>query len=331
MASEDSWVPALIATAGGAAGKAAPSLVMAMKYGVRLPLPGEGDTATRWAVLAAVSEQDLTAGRVLEAHCDALAIMAEAGLQTPSGSWGVFAAESPDSRLDAHCVDGRWRVHGTKPWCSLGGQLDFALVTAHVGAERGLFSVDLRSPTVRVDSPDGWVARGLREVPSGPVHFAGTAATPVGEPGWYLSRPGFAWGGIGVAACWYGGARALLNALIESRRSRDDLFAASVGAVDVALHSCAGVLADAAHRVDSGEASGAAGDLLAVRVRSVVASAVEQALSQTGHALGPAPLAFDEAYARRTADLQIYIRQHHAERDLATLGHVILRTGSVDQ
>src|SRR4249919_1622082 len=39
------------------------------------------------------------------------------------------------------------------------------------------------------------------------------------------------------------------------------------------------------------------------------------------HTLGPAPLAFDETHARRVADLEIYVRQHHAERDLADLGN----------
>jgi hypothetical protein len=36
--------------------------------------------------------------------------------------------------------------------------------------------------------------------------------------------------------------------------------------------------------------------------------------------LGPGPLAFDEPHARRVADLTLYVRQHHADRDLAGLG-----------
>jgi hypothetical protein len=38
-------------------------------------------------------------------------------------------------------------------------------------------------------------------------------AQAVGPAGWYLARPGFAWGGIGVAACWHGSARGLQTAL----------------------------------------------------------------------------------------------------------------------
>jgi hypothetical protein len=52
----------------------------------------------------------------------------------------------------------------------------------------------------------------------------------------------------------------------------------------------------------------------------VIADAAERTLHEVGHALGPASLAFDEQHARRVADLTIYLRQHHGERDLAVLG-----------
>ena len=39
----------------------------------------------------------------------------------------------------------------------------------------------------------------------------------VGEPGWYLDRPGFAWGGIGVAAVWYGATVAVARRVVRAR------------------------------------------------------------------------------------------------------------------
>jgi hypothetical protein len=42
------------------------------------------------------------------------------------------------------------------------------------------------------------------------------------------------------------------------------------------------------------------------------------------HALGPAPLAQETEHARRVADLELYVRQHHAERDEAALGRKII-------
>lgn len=305
-------------------------LHLAERYGHRLPQPGRGSTAVRWQLLADVAGQDLTAARILEAHSDALAILAEAGASDASGRWGVFAAEAPGTVLRARQTGGTWAVDGTKPWCSIAGSLDHALVTAHVEAGRQLFRVDLRGDSVSVEPPAGWVARGLRSVPSGPVHFASTPARPVGGLGWYLSRPGFAWGGIGVAACWYGGSRALADRLeVVAAERGGDLMHLCVGRVDVALHAARLALADAARTVDDGRGAGPAGELLALRVRSTVAAAAERTLALVGRALGPAPLAFDERYARRTADLELYIRQHHGERDVAALGAALVAAGPV--
>ena len=298
---------------------------LAGHYGRLFPQPGRGQTAQRWAVLAAAGQHNLTVARVLEAHCDALAILAEAGAPAPDGTWGVFAAEAAPHRLEAHDHDGQAVLTGVKPWCSVADRLDAALVTANVGDGRQLFRVSLRHPSVTPEPPGRWVARGLRTVTSGAVRFDGTPGGPVGAPGWYLARPGFAWGGMGVAACWHGGARGLQDTLARRSAGRTgDLAALHVGLVDAELHAAETVLAAAAAAIDAGTAAGTAGEILALRVRATVASAVESTIRQVGHALGPAPLAFDEDHARRVADLELYVRQHHAERDLARLGSAIL-------
>ena len=251
-----------------------------------------------------------------------------AGRAGPGGAatWGVFAAEAPGAALEAE-PDGQggWLVDGVKPWCSLAGRLSHALVTARVPGDRQLFAVSLRDPGVRVEA-DAWHARGLVDVPSGPVHLERVPAVPVGGPGWYLRRPGFAHGGIGVAACWYGGAVAVARALVAAaqRREPDQLALWHLGQADLDLEAARQSLLAAAGEVDAGRAVGAAGELLALRVRSTVASAAESVLARTGHALGPAPLTLDDTHARRVADLTVYLRQHHAERDVAALGRAVL-------
>jgi alkylation response protein AidB-like acyl-CoA dehydrogenase len=303
----------------------AAGLDVARRFGHLLSQPGQGRTIERWAGLALAGACDLTVARILEAHSDALAILAEHGEPTVTGTWGVFAAEGPQPPLTAEGGAHGWTLNGTKPWCSLASVLDHALVSAHTSSGRRLFEVDLDLDSVTAEPPAVWVARGLRAVTSGPVHFAGTPARPVGEPGWYLQRAGFAWGAMGVAACWYGGARALANGLLVAARRKpsDDVLALHLGVVDAALYAAACSLRDAAARVDAGTASGPAGELLALRARSIVADAAEVTLRHVGHALGPAPLAFDELHARRVADLELYIRQHHGERDLAALGSML--------
>ncbi|MHA3703235.1 acyl-CoA dehydrogenase [Jatrophihabitans sp. YIM 134969] len=325
-------LPELLRAAAHVGDDAAAAVRLAASWGGALPLPGGAGTAARFSILRAVARENLTAARALEAHTDALAILAEAGdaASTDHAStdlaWGVFAAEGPGTRVTARSTaEGGFRLDGVKPWCSLAALLDRALVTAHVEGGRRLFAVDLHATGVEPAPPQTWAARGLTGVVSAPVRFTDVPATPVGEPGWYLERPGFAWGGIGVAACWSGGVDGLVDTLHRASFDREgDLAALHVGVADAALHAADTVLADAAARIASGRADGDDGRVLALRVRAVVADTVERVLTQVGHALGPAPLAFDPDHARRVADLTLYVRQHHAERDLAALGATLL-------
>ena len=170
------------------------------------------------------------------------------------------------------------------------------------------------------------MARGLAQVTSTGLDFADVPGSPVGAPGWYLSRPGFAWGGIGVAAIWFGGAVAVARRVRETSVSRppDQVALVHLGAIDVALTRARAVLLDAAAAVDGPAVSSGAAGRLALRVRHVVADTVEEVLTRASHALGPGPLAHEEEHARRVSDLALYVRQHHAERDTAALGRQTL-------
>lgn len=282
--------------------------------------------AATWELLASVAARDVTAARVLEPHLDALGILDEAAAEglaldvDRDGAWGVFAAEGPGMRLEARQDAGTWTLHGTKPWCSLAAHLTHALVTAWVDDERRqLFALDLRDPAVTARTGP-WHSRGLERVVSAPIDVDGAVAVPVGEPGWYLRRRGFAHGGVGVAACWWGGAVPLRWALAEAARGdrADQLSRVHLGRADTALWAARAVLGETATVFGAGGSASAG--LRAARARTVVADAVETALAESAHALGPLPLVADEAHARRVADLQVYVRQHHAARDLAKIG-----------
>ena len=317
-----------------AVGQLPAALDVARQAGGAVPGPGRGRTALLWSLLASVAAVDLTTARVVEPHLDALAILEQAGtapLAADGTVWGVYAAHAPGVRLDA-TPDGAggWRLSGTKPWCSLATVLDAAVVTAHTSpTARRAFAVDLRHPGVSHDGTAGWVSRGLPLVTSVATHYDAVPAAAVGGDDWYLERPGFAWGGMAVAACWYGGAVGLARTLARAatRREPDQVGLAHLGAVDARLHAAREVLVAAARAVDAGAATGSAGALAAARVRAVIASAAEEVLTRLGHALGPGPLTADAAHAARVADLQVYLRQHHAERDEAALGRLLLGEG----
>jgi hypothetical protein len=157
------------------------------------------------------------------------------------------------------------------------------------------------------------------------VQFTNTQAVAVGDPDGYLSRPGFWHGAIGVAACWLGGARRVAEPLYRcaGSQSADAYSLAHLGAVDAALAAGEAMLTTAAAHVDADPFDRTStAQLLARRVRGIAEHAADEAITRTGRALGPGPLCQDGRHAQRVADLTIYIRQSHAERDLAELGHL---------
>jgi hypothetical protein len=295
-----------------------------------LPLPGSGRTLLRWRKLADLSEIDVVAGRLAEAHTDAAAILGElhGPPVRPGRLWGVWAAEAPDAAVNAHLDGDVVSLSGTKAWCSGAGLCSDALVTASTAAGgRGLYAVDLHGPGVH-PLPSTWRNAGMADSDTRSVQFTAAPAIPIGRLGDYLRRPGFWHGAAGVAACWLGAARAVAAPLYqavcdkEARGSADPHAAAHLGAVDAALAAADALLASTAEQVDADPGSDR-GEVAARRLRAVVETAVDEVIARTARALGPTPLALDAAHARRVADLTMYVRQSHAEKDLAALGRLV--------
>jgi len=320
--------------------------LVAQDLGPWVPLPMQGDTLTLWESLASLGAVDLTVARVAEPHLDALAILREARrhgqvreedwqARSPDWSaarlWQVYAAEGGERLVATETTDG-WTLTGVKPWCSLADRATHALVTAWVdNDERGLFAVDLAHANVSppddaTDQSTQWAARGLDQVRSTPVAFDRAPAVAICQPQWYLTRPGFSWGGTGVAAIWYGASVGLARTLraATERRDPDQVALLHLGAVDTALARARAVLVEAALVADDPDTEPAEAVLVTQRARQVVADTAEEVLTRVGHALGPAPQTGDEDHARRVADLTVYLRQHHAERDLARQGEQVL-------
>lgn len=295
----------------------------------RLPLPGSGQTLARWRMLAEVAALDLSLAKLFEGHTDALAILAE--LQGPdpeAGSlWGTWCAEPPDARLAIDgSASGPVRLRGRKAWCSGAAGLSHAVVSGWTGeGQPWLAAVALRQPGVTV-TREGWPAVGMAGSGSVDVVFDDAEAVAVGAPGDYLRRPGFWQGGAGIAACWFGGAAGIARALRgRCTASSDPHRLAHLGDVDAALGAAAALLRETARWIDEHPVQDA--QAAAMRVRLAVEETAQAVLAHAGKALGAGPLCRDAQLARAVADLPIYLRQSHAQRDLEGLGRLLVEEG----
>jgi hypothetical protein len=297
----------------------------------RLPLPGSGATLERWRILSEVAAHDLSLAKLFEGHTDALAIRHELGAANARAGtrWGTWCAEPPDARvtMEALADDAAGgapvRLHGTKAWCSGAQTVTHALLSGWNGdGEPCLAEVTLDQPAVTVTGL-GWHAVGMAASGSVDVRFDGAVARQIGRPGDYVRRPGFWQGGAGIAACWFGGALAIARL---ARRfcgvAPDAHRLAHLGAIDIALAAAAAVLRESAAWIDAHPRDDA--QRIALRARLVVEDAAHSLIGHACRATGAGPLCRDAGFARAVADLPVYLRQSHAERDRATLGKTVL-------
>lgn len=297
----------------------------------RLPLPGSGGTIERWRILSEVAAQDLSLAKLFEGHTDALAIRRELGAAAaPAGSlWGTWCAEPPDARVTMEALAGDRaggapvRLHGTKAWCSGAQRVTHALLSGWNGdGEPCLAEVALDQPAVTV-TDQGWHAVGMAQSGSVDVRFDGAVARRIGRAGDYVGRPGFWQGGAGIAACWFGGALGIARLARRFCGAAPDAHRlAHLGAIDSALAAAAAVLRESAAWIDAHPRDDAR--LVALRARLVVEDAAHALIEHACRATGAGPLCRDARFAQAVADLPVYLRQSHAERDLATLGQMIL-------
>ena len=292
----------------------------------QLPLPGHGATLLRWQMLAAIAAIDLSLLKLYESHTDALAILAEiGGPGMPAGSsWGVWCADLPDARVRLRqTAEGRHVLDGRKAWCSGAKGLSHALLSCwNDDGQACLACVALSQPGVHI-TDEGWQAVGMLACASVDVTFSAARAFPVGAPGAYLQRPGFWHGGAGIAAAWYGAACAVAGHLHARAQhaAPDPVRLAQLGQIDCALRATGALLREGAADIDRHPQSDAMA--LALRLRLAAEDAATLVLHLATRALGAGPLCRDARFARLAADLPVFLRQSHAERDQAVLGGIV--------
>jgi alkylation response protein AidB-like acyl-CoA dehydrogenase len=288
----------------------------------KLPTPGTGDTPLRHRKLMEIGREDLSLARLAEAHFDAVAILAEACRTPQLGAlYGVWASEKPGQALQLEKRGDTFILKGSKMFCSGSRIVDRALVTA--GSPPQLVDVDLHTHADAIDYDDSaWKTAAFADTGTATVTFTDLPIAPsdlVCGPGWYLDRPGFWHGACGPAACWAGGAAGLLDYARQQTRS-DPHTMAHLAAMHASVWALQAYLDTAGREIDASPHDADAARIRALTVRHLIEQASTEILRRLPRAYGPYPLAMDEAISRRCQELDLYLRQSHAERDLESLG-----------
>ncbi len=287
--------------------------------------------------LIALGRTNVPLSRLTEGHIDAVRILDQAGRQPePAALYGVWASKSGATGTRLTRTVGGWQLDGTLRFASGSGVIDRALVPAALeGGEQVL--IDLPVGDLPVDR-SGWRTGAMAQSRS---HTVTAAAVEVGDDrlvgplGFYLDRPGFWPGGIGVAAVWTGGLARLTDlvlAWLGDRRS--PAIQTRLGLLRMRLAGAATTVTHAAGELDRRLTPDARllvdvadGELfeLATEVRAVVGAAVRDGIEQVRAIAGPAGLAFAADLTQAVDDLGLYVLQQNADSDATTLGQSLGR------
>lgn len=283
--------------------------------------------------LVALGRTDIPLARLVEGHVDALRILAEAGREpTPDALYGVWASRSHGTGIRATPGNGGWDLEGTLRFASGAGVIDRALVPVWTGEDTHLL-LDLPVARWDVDASQ-WATSAMAVSRSHTIRLTGTPApedAAVGGENWYLRRPGFFPGGVGVAAVWAGGAARLVDLVRRAVEGAPPQASRTVrlGRVRTELATALALVGTAGERLEEfadARRAGAGRDLDAdvrdasTEVRAGVAAAVLRLVEEARRIAGPAGLAHDRELLTALADLDLYVRQQNPDSDAAHLG-----------
>ena len=287
------------------------------------------------AELATLGRSDIPLARLAEGHVDALRSADQAGVTlVPDALYGVWASRSLATGLTAREADGGWRLDGTLRFASGTGVLDRALVPALL-ADGPAVLVDLPVAGLPADT-SAWRTRAMAVSRSHVVRVLDRPVprdAAVGPPGFYLQRPGFFPGGVGVAAVWAGGLCRVVDLVLgwlgPRRWPAGELRLGRLWtrrATALALVTQAGQRLDGLLTPDARPRHAYPAVLLqqvSTLARAGVAEAVLAGLDEVRGLAGPAGLAFDLDLTRAVDDLDLYVRQQNADADAAFLGSTL--------
>jgi alkylation response protein AidB-like acyl-CoA dehydrogenase len=300
---------------------------IAAGYGDVLPKPGSGGTPARFAALADWATRDLSLGRLVEGHVDALAILAEAGKIVDSGAvYGVWAARQSVGGTTAVRVAEGWHLEGTKAFCSGSTRIDRALVTAECEDGYRLFDISV-AENVKGAHAGSWPAVGMADSLSETLEFGGPpvpTSRAIGPPNFYLERPGFWFGATGVAACWYGGARGLVHDVLRSIGPHpSEPVMVELGHAVAHIDLMRRAIDSSAREIDD-DPRDRADDAKrrAFVIRHAVHHAAQEVLVHAAAAGGARPFCLNSEQAQRVADLYVYLAQYNGPQDANVLGHM---------
>lgn len=287
-----------------------------------------GGTPILVSMLRHVGQGNLSVGRILEAHVNAIRLIMEYGslLQCQEAArdvlgghiFGLWVTDPPGMPLT---LDGGM-LRGSKGPCSGAGHVTRALAT--VQAQDGaMLAIVTLNGSERIEPMRG-ILHGMRSSANGTVRFDGMSLPPealIGKPGDYLREPSLSTGAWRTSAVTLGGLDALVEAARQqlNRRNRagDPQQQDRFGRILIAHESARLWTVEAAQRGED-ESLPVADRVAYVNIaRIAIETAALEVMQLVQRSLGLPAFVRPNPVERLLRDLAVYLRQPAPDAVLA--------------
>ena len=303
---------------------------------------GAGTMLPLLRLLKHVGRGSLPTGRIYEGHVNALQLIALFGSSAQLARaaedvhdhrriFGVWNAEETGGVRLAEAGAGRWRLEGSKLFCSGAGHVARPIVTGRLpggGWQMCLVPMDRISPPMDYG---WWQPVGMEATVSAAVDFTGIELGPedlIGPPDAYYRDPWFNGGAIRFAAVQLGGAEALYDAARGSLQAlgRTDHPAQRLRASQMAMAIESGNLwlqgAAAAWERPPEDAPAIA--TYAAMTRTAVEAISQDVIRETERTVGARGMMRPAPFGRLVRDLTMYLRQPAPDAVIERIGRHVL-------
>lgn len=314
---------------------------------------GADTTYATLLLLKHLGRGNLAVGRVYEGHVNALQLIQTFGNSKQISAYaadardrhkvfGVWNAEAGDGVTIAASAEGRYRLTGSKTFCSGAGYVERPFVNGRLSDGQWQMCIVPMERVSTVTNSAWWQPGGMKATASYKVDFSGVEldqSALIGNPGDYERQPWLTAGVVRFAAVQLGGAEALLDAtrqyLQRLNRTSDPYQQARLGQMAIAIESGHLWLMGAAKAIAQyAPVFGGYPALLApdfeqlVAYANMVRTAIEQicidVIQLCERSVGTRGLLPPHPMERIIRDLTLYLRQPMFDAAIASVGQYTL-------
>lgn len=285
---------------------------------------------------------NLSLGRIIEGHINALMLIDTFGTSQQKDKYfnharkgalfGVWNTENPQESVKFRKSGTSSVLSGAKSFCTGALNLDFAIVTAHRAKKTQMLIVDVgENPNLKEDW-SLWDPIGMKASVSCRIDFTGTYVRDnqfLGKPQDYYKEPIFSWGGARFSAVQFGGARHIvdnvLNDLSKRKRTDDPYQKYRLGKMAILMKTAELWISEAnqIQQKNVKEISPMERVNFANMMRSACLEICEEIISIAEKAVGVQGIMLDHPLEQTIRDLRVYLKQAGPDAALVSVGHFI--------